>query len=294
MKIRDILNESTDIEKLANNIVNSKYYNNVMEPILYKHRKLLRSAIEGNDLDMKALVRKIPFLYHGGENRDDVSIVKFTERKQPKDTFPFIHDMVNELLNERFGKPIRNGMFGYKSKRMASGYGIPYLVIPLGEYSYYYKWDIDDFTSTYMTAQGEASGSGYVQHLFDSVIDDFPYYIIVELTDVHDYDIDYDALKNFDEIYEEVIHVFDKVVANSKLSASDADNVKQSIPKILKHTIAASRKELADYASTVRETKTIEAVDKEEIIMWFDTAYFIDPNSHIFHDVMKYILTNKI
>ena len=65
--------------------------------------------------------------------------------RRPTDTNPKIHGALDGALEREFGHKYRSeGIFGSGAKKMASGYGTPYLFFPIGSFSYVWSPKIED------------------------------------------------------------------------------------------------------------------------------------------------------
>lgn len=116
MRIRDIIHEgsSNDIEGYKDMVKKTPYYKNVLKPELERYvRDKINEPIE--NIPESKLIHGFKqycrVLYHGTPTGDTFTRVTFKERKVPKDTSLVAHEYINKLAKEKFGVPVRNGMF---------------------------------------------------------------------------------------------------------------------------------------------------------------------------------------
>lgn len=103
---------------------------------------------ESIDIQSHPSYQKDLHLYHSSDKKHEDGIVQFRFREKPRDTLKVIHEIVNEVSNERFTLPIRNLFFTYKDASKTESYGDnTYRIYPLGDnYKLFYHPSISDFT----------------------------------------------------------------------------------------------------------------------------------------------------
>ena len=70
--------------------------------------------------------------------------------RQPKDTSKAVHGVFDEYFEKHFGLKMRSeSIFTTSDISTASEYGQPYMVIPIGDYSYCWSPKVEDLTSYY-------------------------------------------------------------------------------------------------------------------------------------------------
>lgn len=66
------------------------------------------------------------------------------ENRAPRDTQQQYHDTANEVFNETYGVPFRNGLFVTGAEHTAKYYGKPVLVFPIGEFKFCWSYTVRD------------------------------------------------------------------------------------------------------------------------------------------------------
>ena len=86
------------------------------------------------------------FMYSGRNTQKDVFVGKVRSDREPKDSDPEIHKMLDDSLKRKFGWNGRsNAIFCTGSERQASNYGYSYLIFPINRYKFIYHPYIEDF-----------------------------------------------------------------------------------------------------------------------------------------------------
>jgi len=88
--------------------------------------------------------------------------------RKPKDTEEFIHDLINEISEEKFGWGIRNGVFVTTNDAEATRHGEPYIFIPIGHYEYAWHPKVVDLTDK-LFDDWVSSLAGYMHHYHPDV-----------------------------------------------------------------------------------------------------------------------------
>ena len=88
------------------------------------------------------------FLYRG-VSLSVSDILKRTTRledRRPKDTPEWMHEVLNNAFESKFGWPARNGVFATSDIDDAEKYGTAYLFFPIGKYEYVWSPTVEDLT----------------------------------------------------------------------------------------------------------------------------------------------------
>lgn len=86
-------------------------------------------------------------LYRGMRGGSNVIMKSPRSAREPKDTDPFIHEMIVKALDDAGAIANRDdSFFATRNKDVAIEYGIPYYIFPVGRYHSTYLKGIPDFT----------------------------------------------------------------------------------------------------------------------------------------------------
>ena len=69
--------------------------------------------------------------------------------RKTKDMNVTVHMVMNEWMMKEFGEPFRNALFTYGKRRSTSLYGSPYVIFPIGDFTFLYHDKFSDIYSTY-------------------------------------------------------------------------------------------------------------------------------------------------
>ncbi len=78
------------------------------------------------------------YLYRGMKNRSDFSIIKVRKNRKPMDINEYVHEMLDDILEKKFGWKVRSeSIFCFSYDPLATtGYGSSNIVIPIGKFDY--------------------------------------------------------------------------------------------------------------------------------------------------------------
>jgi hypothetical protein len=82
----------------------------------------------------------------------DVYPSRISSGRAPMSTSKFLHDLANKTFIEKFGWPVRDGIFTTKDFSVADSYGRAFIFIPVDSYQYAWSPKISDFYM-YVTSQ---------------------------------------------------------------------------------------------------------------------------------------------
>lgn len=139
-------------------------------------------------------------------------------------------------------------------------------------------------------ASGDHTGSDIGNHLIDEVTQQLPYVTVDVLHNHIDYGSVTENFSSFEDVYNNISKVLDEALSKCELPDGDKKTLHNKIKNILRESLDEIQKDLVAYAHTVRESKKLDAVSNEEVIIWFDDAYLIPPDSQGMHDIIKYIM----
>ena len=89
------------------------------------------------------------FLYSGRKEKLPYIKKKVRKDRKPLDTPEVIHNALNDIFKKKFGIKLRSeSLFVSKCIGQASGYGTPYIILPIGKYKLYSNTDITDLYSS--------------------------------------------------------------------------------------------------------------------------------------------------
>ena len=84
-------------------------------------------------------------------------ILSMQKNRKPRDSSKRVHNTLDEYFVKKFGHPYRSEcVFVYGDEDTSSGYGPPYLIIPIGEFSYIWSKSIGDAYAYFENAQSPA------------------------------------------------------------------------------------------------------------------------------------------
>ena len=174
------------------------------------------------------------------------------------------------LSKEKFNVPIRNLIFADKSIVVASEYGNPYVLFPLGDYRLFYSEGVKDFTARYNTDTDVTFS--IINEILLKYRDDYDDMVMESLSDTFEtYELDYQNMKTFDKSLKKMIR---KMAAEYFKDPDNTDNVKQSDIKILEKRFYESAKEIfkqfSNYVKQIETTKSMHDIDNEEIMIQSD------------------------
>jgi len=85
------------------------------------------------------------FLYRGGDFSTFFGKKDVRTNRKPLGTYKELHDILNDLFYKKFGwKPRSEAMFCTGSDEIATDYGTPYIVFPIGDFKYLWSPKIFD------------------------------------------------------------------------------------------------------------------------------------------------------
>ena len=85
------------------------------------------------------------FLWSGREGKPDFFQSKVRKDRTPRDTPTEIHNMVDDVFQEKFGvKPRSNSIFCLLDRTGSADYGDPYIILPIGKYKTIWSPKIED------------------------------------------------------------------------------------------------------------------------------------------------------
>lgn len=94
--------------------------------------------------------RKLLMLHGTDEEVIPGKRLSFRQRDKPRDSNENLHDLANDLMEEKFGKPFRNGLFVTGKKSFASEFGRnTAFIVPIGKFEWLSSPDIRDLTFVY-------------------------------------------------------------------------------------------------------------------------------------------------
>ena len=71
--------------------------------------------------------------------------VDVNRTRQPRDSDPKIHAILNKFFDEKFGEPLRStSVFATSKQGTASDYGSVFMIFPIGKFDYIWSTKIDD------------------------------------------------------------------------------------------------------------------------------------------------------
>ena len=127
MKIKHLLTEEKN--DLFETIIASQYFKDNILPYIENRRMP-------------------PELVHGGYKIESRKIIQIKERSEPTDSTKVVHNLVNELSQEKFGVNVRNLFFATQSPEKSENYGKTITVVPLdADYKLYYNDVVEDMYS---------------------------------------------------------------------------------------------------------------------------------------------------
>jgi len=109
-------------------------------------------------------MKGVDYLFYRGvpEKIEDIKTFQALEKRKPRNTQKYLHDIMNRLSKKKFGWEIRNGVFATHDKSEASRYettgtawanridgdnmGTTNIFLPIGDFDFVYNEDINDFT----------------------------------------------------------------------------------------------------------------------------------------------------
>ena len=249
---------------LIERIANSEYFNEM-------YGKQLQT-IEPEDLENENLVNEFNNMFRGSKKYETpyVVITPYGDNRVPTDTSIEIHKYVNMLSKKKFNVPIRNLIFADKSIVVASEYGNPYVLFPLGDYRLFYSEGVKDFTARYNTDTDVTFS--IINEILLKYRDDYDDMVMESLSDTFEtYELDYQNMKTFDKSLKKMIR---KMAAEYFKDPDNTDNVKQSDIKILEKRFYESAKEIfkqfSNYVKQIETTKSMYDIDNEEIMIQSD------------------------
>ncbi len=126
MRLTHYLNEN-DIEEYTTLISN-------IEDKCSQYLKSLRQSKNANNL-----------LFSGRKKKDKWFEGFIRTNRQPRDTPPVIHDMIDDVFQQEFGIRLRsNSLFCINSLKTARTYGNIYYIFPIGDYNTWYNSNVQD------------------------------------------------------------------------------------------------------------------------------------------------------
>jgi len=72
--------------------------------------------------------------------------VRLNNRK-PADSTKYLHNAMNDYFTKQLGKPFRNAIFASGDRSEAAGFGQPYIIFPIGQFTYAWSDITDDLYS---------------------------------------------------------------------------------------------------------------------------------------------------
>lgn len=270
---------------LIERIANSEYFNEM-------YGKQLQT-IEPEDLENESLVLEFTNMYRGSKVYDKpyYLIKPYSSGRKPSDTNKAIHDYVNMLAIGKFKVPVRDLIFADKEISLASEYGNPYVLFPLGDYRFFIGEKVRDFTSMYGTENNflfsilnevhMSNEGGYDEMIFDNISDSFNEDIL-----------NFDNQKKFDKSLKKLAR---KVATAYYNEIPSEVGYKQSDVKILEKEVYLESLEFFNqfesYINSIYATKSLHDFNKEEIMIHCDEIVAVDTRE--FTNMVKKILEIK-
>ena len=88
------------------------------------------------------------FLYSGRQTNEKFFTRKVRKNRVPTDTPEIIHNLLDDMFKKKFGHKLRSeSLFVTKDVEIASGYGTPYIILPIGNYKLFGNPKIYDLYS---------------------------------------------------------------------------------------------------------------------------------------------------
>lgn len=69
--------------------------------------------------------------------------------RMSKDIRAEVHDVMNKWMTKKFGEPFRNALFTHGFRQATTVYGQPYVIFPIGNFTFLYHSQISDIYSTF-------------------------------------------------------------------------------------------------------------------------------------------------
>lgn len=319
MKINDILikEDNSGLDAIVDKIKSSYYFKNTMYPEMARlvNNVLDEDPRDMNDSTLMFLLQSSDLLYHGSPRiSDGVSEIKFKERAKPKDSSILAHNYVNALAEEKFGRKVRNGMFGTVEYTRVETYGNGFLIIPLGKYSVYYVPGIMDFTGDLNASYHNAFGASFIADVSElmismytkksgEILDVFKTSDTESIMDsIEDgiYDIREHSMENihtFDELYNTIDNICRQIVKELNIDDDERKGIYKHLKVIYQQAIENKKNGLKEYVDNMRETTNLNSISDDELMIWFDKAIVIpsssDDGKHIIKLLFEYVYDKK-
>lgn len=207
MKYDDLYDEHT--KKMFDMIINSEFFK--------------------NNYDKDNEEQKFKFLFHGSDSIElkgnAIVMLNSKERTSSQDTFPFVHQYLNKISEEKFGVKIRNLLFAYNSSVSTFQYGDTLCVFPIGDYQLFYSTSVVDFTISY---GADRNGTGSMYPIKDFYVELAFNFFVKYLMSLH---INRDSSKSI--VYKLIQRVFD----NSEILTIDLNEINEYLYNRLKEAI---------------------------------------------------------
>ena len=197
-------------------------------------------------------------LYSGRDFNDIIVKSKVRKDRRPLSTSRKTHNNLDKIFNDIFGVRLRSeSVFCTLNYRVANSYGRPYVIFPIGEYTFYWSTVLNDLYT-------KIKDFYTITNLL--VDDDYSLFILYYISNKEDY------IKNKSD--EKIIDI---LKTNHGYEEEDAINLLKELKKKIDTDYNFVKKEIKSLY--VSDKMLDETLDDEEIMLVCDEYYAIDADN---------------